>query len=67
MTGEDSFSSTNYSLDLHIQTQLYGPQQIVTEPPVMNSGTNVNDSNDLHQNVSNSMKTVFFINNKYFD
>ena len=48
--GQDSLSSDNYSLEL--QTQMDGPQNIVTEPPGLNmSSTNILQSNDLLQNV----------------
>ncbi len=48
----ESLSSTNYSIDQPMQTQLDAPQQIVTEPPVLNlSGTNVLDPIDILQSV----------------
>lgn len=50
--GQDSLSSDNYSLEL--QTQLDGPQNIVTEPPGLNmSSTNILESNDMLQTVIN--------------
>ncbi len=49
----ESLSSTSYSIDQPMQTQLDAPQQIVTEPPVLNlSGTNVLDPIDILQSVS---------------
>ncbi|CAG2176828.1 unnamed protein product, partial [Oppiella nova] len=51
---DDSLSSTDYSIDQQMQTQLDAPQQIVTEPPVFNSSTNVGDPHDMHPSSKNN-------------
>ncbi|XP_054166138.1 mitogen-activated protein kinase kinase kinase 7-like [Oppia nitens] len=56
---DNSINSTNFSIDQQMQTQLDAPQQIVTEPPVLNmSGTNIIDPNDLLQSKNNPALSV---------